>query len=75
MSAVITGYLARDKDDWAHPGPHRAVFAIFGLHGVGLSDAEYEARERSRDGKPQMIVKIADGDEVITEEYADSQRQ
>jgi hypothetical protein len=75
MSAVITGYLVRDKDDWANPGPRRAVCAIFALHGIGLGDAQYEARGRSQGGKPQVIVKIADDDEVIIEEYADGQRQ
>jgi hypothetical protein len=43
----------------------------FALHGIGLSDARYEARERSRGGKRQVIVKIADHDEV----YVDGQRQ
>jgi len=75
MSTVITGYLVRDKDDWYNPGPRRAVCAIFALHGIGLGDAQYEARERSRGGKPQVIVKIAAGGEVIIEEYADGQRQ
>lgn len=45
------------------------------LTAAGLSDAQYEARERSRGGKRQVIVKIADHDEVILEEYADGQRQ
>jgi len=75
MSAVITGYLVRDKEDWANPDPRRAVCAIFALHGIGLSDARYEARERSQGGKHQVIVKIADHDEVIIEEYVDGQRQ
>jgi hypothetical protein len=75
MSALITGYLVRDKDDWANPGPRRAVCAIFALHGIGLGDAQYEAGERSRGGKPQVIVKIANGGEVIIEKYANGQRK
>jgi hypothetical protein len=69
------GTSSGDKEDWANPGPRRAVCAIFALHATGLSDAQYEARERSRGGKRQVIVKIADHDEVIIEEYVDGQRQ
>lgn len=75
MSRFANGYLIRDEDDWANPGPHRAISILYPLHGTGLSDAQDAARDRSRGGKPQVIVKIAGGSEAIIEQYADGSRR
>jgi hypothetical protein len=77
MSALLDGYLlVRDKDDWANPRPGTASIVVFRSHGIGRSDAQFAAQERSGNGgKPQAIFEIADGTESLAAEYLDGQPQ
>jgi hypothetical protein len=68
MSAFLDGYLlVRDKDDWTNPRPGTGgACIVFRSDGIGRSDAECAARERSGNGgKPQAIFTLAGGTETL----------
>jgi len=58
------------------PPGQRGACILFRSDGIGRSDAEYVARERSGNGgKPQAIFTIAGGTETLFAEYLDGQPQ
>jgi len=69
MAETITCYIVRDADAWTVPNTEHVDSIGYPLNTEGHTAADEKAKERAAAGRPQVLIKLANGKETIIRRY------